>query len=81
MPETVLERMAGQSDCFIDETSCKMDAEDTASIQGLKGGVCLVLFTKMGLVRHDLPWGHGLAAGDTVDIGRGAAPPDKRDET
>lgn len=81
MPETVLERMAGQLDCSIDDTSYKMDAEDRASIQGLKRGVCLVLFLKMGLVMHDLSWGHGLAAGDTVDDCRGAAPPDKRDET
>lgn len=81
MPETVLERMEGQLDCSIDETSYKMDAEDRASTQGLKGGVCLVLFLKMGLVRHDLSWGHGLAAGDTVDNCRCATPLDKRDET
>lgn len=67
MPETVLERTAGHLDCFADETSYKMNAENRASIQGLKGVVCLVLFLKMGLVRHDVSCWHGLAAGDTVD--------------
>lgn len=80
MPETVLERMAGQLGCSTDEASYKW-MQRTEQQTGAERRGLLSFVSKDGASEARLVLGPGLAAGDTVDNRRGAAAPDKRDET